>query len=239
MLRLKQRASRCPPAACCPGTASTSRSTARSSARRSRTWTRYERKHPDWGMPFGLPALTGREHDTLARWIEAGAPAARAAPLPAAYAQRVAQWEAFPQRRQPQGAPDEPLHLRALVHRAPVLRRPARRGVFSSWCARRRRPASRSRSSPRAGPTTTRAWSACTTACAAWSETPLAKTHMPYALNAARMARLKALVHRRAVRGRRPCPRTRRRSPPIPSSPSSSCRSRRATASCSTRRSSR
>src|SRR3954465_291276 len=30
----------------------------------------YERKHPDWGMPYGLPALTPDEHETLARWIE-------------------------------------------------------------------------------------------------------------------------------------------------------------------------
>ena len=42
----------------------------------------YERKHPEWGMPFGLPALLQAEHDALARWIEAGAPAAAAAPLP-------------------------------------------------------------------------------------------------------------------------------------------------------------
>ena len=55
----------------------------------------YERKHPEWGMPFGLPALAPAEHEALARWIEAGAPAAAAAPLPPAYEQRVARWEAF------------------------------------------------------------------------------------------------------------------------------------------------
>lgn len=55
----------------------------------------YERKHPEWGMPFGLPALPRAEHDALARWVEAGAPGAPAAPLTPAQAQRVARWEAF------------------------------------------------------------------------------------------------------------------------------------------------
>jgi len=55
----------------------------------------YERKYPDWGMPFGMPALSAAEHDALARWVEAGAPPWPVAPLPAAHAQRVAQWEAF------------------------------------------------------------------------------------------------------------------------------------------------
>ena len=55
----------------------------------------YERKYPERGMPFGLPALAKAEHDALARWIEAGAPAAPTAPLPPAYEQRVAHWEAF------------------------------------------------------------------------------------------------------------------------------------------------
>ena len=54
---------------------------------------RFEEARPLWGMPYGLPALSAREHDTLARWIETGAPYRGPAPLPAAHAQRVQQEE--------------------------------------------------------------------------------------------------------------------------------------------------
>jgi hypothetical protein len=56
---------------------------------------RFEEKFPLWGMPYGLPALSAREHDTLTRWIEAGAPDTGPAPLPAGHAARVADWERF------------------------------------------------------------------------------------------------------------------------------------------------
>lgn len=53
----------------------------------------FEKEHPDWGMPFGLPALSTAEHDTLTRWIEAGAPwRPRPAPGPAVQA-RLTEWE--------------------------------------------------------------------------------------------------------------------------------------------------
>lgn len=53
----------------------------------------FEKEHPDWGMPFGLPALSAAEHDTLTRWIEAGAPwRPRPAPGPAVQA-RLTEWE--------------------------------------------------------------------------------------------------------------------------------------------------
>jgi hypothetical protein len=55
----------------------------------------FEAKFPQWGMPYGMPALSEREHDTLARWIEAGAPYAEPAPLPAGYTARIAEWERF------------------------------------------------------------------------------------------------------------------------------------------------
>ncbi|MEJ8825533.1 fatty acid cis/trans isomerase [Variovorax humicola] len=55
----------------------------------------YERNTPMAGMPFGLPGLSAAEHDTLARWLEQGAPAVLP-PAPSAPAmQRVAQWELF------------------------------------------------------------------------------------------------------------------------------------------------
>ncbi|MEJ8814445.1 fatty acid cis/trans isomerase [Variovorax ureilyticus] len=55
----------------------------------------YEKRNPQGGMPFGLPGLTRAEHDSLTRWLEQGAPAEPVAPLPALAQQRIAQWERF------------------------------------------------------------------------------------------------------------------------------------------------
>ncbi|MEZ4331542.1 MAG: fatty acid cis/trans isomerase [Myxococcota bacterium] len=57
--------------------------------------------HPERGMPFGLPALSGDEYAVLATWIAQGAPgpdpeAQRALVTPDATAAReIAKWEAF------------------------------------------------------------------------------------------------------------------------------------------------
>ena len=56
---------------------------------------RFEKKFPHWGMPYGLPPISEREHTTLTRWIEAGAPGSEPAPLSPAFAARIAAWEAF------------------------------------------------------------------------------------------------------------------------------------------------
>ncbi|MEY4684797.1 MAG: hypothetical protein RLZ25_1256 [Pseudomonadota bacterium] len=55
----------------------------------------YMHKHPDWGMPFGFPALDPAESRTLIRWLESGAPATPKKPLPSAHEQRIATWESF------------------------------------------------------------------------------------------------------------------------------------------------
>lgn len=52
-------------------------------------------QHPDWGMPFGFPPLKSEESRTLLRWLEAGAPATPKLPLKSAYEQRIATWETF------------------------------------------------------------------------------------------------------------------------------------------------
>ena len=151
----------------------------------------YERKHPEWGMPFGLPALAPAEHQALARWIEAGAPAAAAAPLPPAYEHRVARWEAF-------------LNADSLKARL------ASRYIFEHWfiahlffddlpgneyfeLVRSRTPPGKpieviATRRPYDDPGVPRAYYRLRRV----SETLLAKTHMPYALNDARLARLKA-----------------------------------------------
>ena len=150
----------------------------------------HERKYPDWGMPFGLPALSQAEHDTLARWIEAGAPPSAVAPLPPAYAQRVARWEAF-------------------LNGDSLKARLASRYIFEHWfiahlyfddlpgeeyfdLVRSKTPPGQpieviATRRPYDHPGVERAYYRLRRVV----ETPLAKTHMPYALNDARMARLK------------------------------------------------
>lgn len=52
-------------------------------------------QHPDWGMPFGFPALNPAESRTLLRWLEAGAPESPKKALSRAFEQRIATWEGF------------------------------------------------------------------------------------------------------------------------------------------------
>jgi hypothetical protein len=50
-------------------------------------------KNPEWGMPYGLPALEAGEHDKLMSWLAAGAPAEGPTPLSAALTQELTDWE--------------------------------------------------------------------------------------------------------------------------------------------------
>ncbi|MGL6112117.1 MAG: fatty acid cis/trans isomerase [Rubrivivax sp.] len=55
----------------------------------------HARKAPLAGMPYGLPGLDARELDTLARWLQAGAPYEGDVPLTATQRQQLQSWEAF------------------------------------------------------------------------------------------------------------------------------------------------
>jgi hypothetical protein len=55
----------------------------------------HERDHPLAGMPYGLPGLDQREMALLTRWIAAGSPGDKPAPLPSGLAQQIRSWEAF------------------------------------------------------------------------------------------------------------------------------------------------
>ena len=55
----------------------------------------YARKSPLAGMPYGLPGLSAQETDTVARWLQAGAPYDGDQPLTALQRQQVQLWEAF------------------------------------------------------------------------------------------------------------------------------------------------
>lgn len=55
----------------------------------------FERKYPQWGMPFGLPALSEQETSTIRRWLQQGAPYAGPAALTPAERRQIEDWERF------------------------------------------------------------------------------------------------------------------------------------------------
>lgn len=55
----------------------------------------FEQEHPQWGMPYGLPALSEKEFATMENWLAAGAPAAANPALPKDIEQTVSRWELF------------------------------------------------------------------------------------------------------------------------------------------------
>jgi len=55
----------------------------------------YGERNPQAGMPFGLPGIAPAEHAALTQWLERGAPAEPARAPSALALQRVAQWERF------------------------------------------------------------------------------------------------------------------------------------------------
>lgn len=59
------------------------------------TWSDYSQQHPQGGMPYGLPPLTEQESGTLMRWLEKGAPASPELPLSQALTVQVEKLERF------------------------------------------------------------------------------------------------------------------------------------------------
>lgn len=158
----------------------------------------FEKEHPEWGMPFGLPALSPAEHDTLTRWIEAGAPwQPRPAPAPAVQA-RVAEWE-------------------KLLNGDKLLDRLAARYIYEHWFIGQlyfdeqpdyRFELVRSRSAPgqpidviaRRRPYDDPGVARVYYRLRPTDETVVAKTYMPLALDAARLARLRKWFFEAPVR---------------------------------------
>ncbi len=55
----------------------------------------YERKHPEGGMPFAMPAIAPTEFATLSAWLSAGAKLRATSQLAQSYLDAVVEWEAF------------------------------------------------------------------------------------------------------------------------------------------------
>ncbi|QSA97843.1 fatty acid cis/trans isomerase [Methylococcus sp. EFPC2] len=151
---------------------------------------RFESEHPEWGMPYGLPPLTGQEHQTVMQWLEAGAPASPAPALTPEQNAHVAEWE-------------------ALLNGADLKTQLMSRYIYEHWflahlyfddlplgdyfeLVRSRTPPGQpidliATRRPFDDPGAARVYYRLRP----HASTLVAKTHMPYALNAARMARIK------------------------------------------------
>ncbi len=55
----------------------------------------YERTQPHGGMPYGLPALSEKENNTLNAWISSGAPATANHRISRKYIEKIQRWETF------------------------------------------------------------------------------------------------------------------------------------------------
>ena len=55
----------------------------------------YAAEHPLWGMPFGMPAISEADFNTVERWIELGSPVKQLAPIDQKVQKTVLHWERF------------------------------------------------------------------------------------------------------------------------------------------------
>jgi Fatty acid cis/trans isomerase (CTI) len=55
----------------------------------------YAKKHPQWGMPFGLQSISDEDFRTVERWIAAGSPVKAHAPLSPEFQNEILKWERF------------------------------------------------------------------------------------------------------------------------------------------------
>ncbi|WP_439134745.1 fatty acid cis/trans isomerase [Pseudomaricurvus sp.] len=55
----------------------------------------FKAEHPNWGMPYGLPALSGAEQHKINYWLSQGAPLPEEPPLTPDLQQKVEEWEAY------------------------------------------------------------------------------------------------------------------------------------------------
>ncbi len=59
------------------------------------SFARFANKHPLWGMPYAMPNLTDEEHQTLVRWIAAGAPGPEPGEPSSVAKPQIDRWETF------------------------------------------------------------------------------------------------------------------------------------------------
>ncbi|MBL8447299.1 MAG: fatty acid cis/trans isomerase, partial [Zoogloeaceae bacterium] len=149
-------------------------------------------RHPEWGMPYALPAITRDEQSILNRWLAQGAPADSPPAPSAAERRQVGEWERFLngdslKERLMSRYLFEHLFLghlhfdgEAEAHFFRLVRSATPPGEPVRRIATRR---------PHDDPGVPRVWYRLVPDL----EVVVAKTHMPYRLDGARMARWRAL----------------------------------------------
>jgi len=55
----------------------------------------FAKVNPLWGMPYGLPKISDKEHNTITKWIEQGAVYTPRKPLSTNFSDRISDWEAY------------------------------------------------------------------------------------------------------------------------------------------------
>ncbi|MGI9221968.1 MAG: fatty acid cis/trans isomerase, partial [Woeseiaceae bacterium] len=65
------------------------------SCAKASTFDDFAKKTPLWGMPYGLPGLETEEQATLLKWLEEGATYTARTPLSAEFQDTIQKWEAF------------------------------------------------------------------------------------------------------------------------------------------------
>ncbi len=148
----------------------------------------YAANQPLAGMPYGLPGLDEREFATIQRWIAAGAPYEGDPPLAPAVQEQIRTWETFlngesNKERLMSRYLYEHLYLGTLYFEGDTERRPLR--LIRSAVAPGKVAVPIATRRPYDDPGVARVYYRLVPA----RETIVAKTHMPYALSAARMAK--------------------------------------------------
>ena len=148
----------------------------------------YAANQPLAGMPYGLPGLDERELSTIQRWIAAGAPYEGDLPLSPAVQEQIRSWETFlngdsNKERLMSRYLYEHLYLGTLYFESDTQRRPLRLIRSASAPGKPAVPIATRRAY--VDPGVARVYYRLVPE----RETIVAKTHMPYALGASRMAK--------------------------------------------------
>jgi hypothetical protein len=62
---------------------------------KSDEFSEFAQNHPDWGMPYALPALNSKQHNLIETWLQQGAPIEKPLPIKASTLHDIYQWERF------------------------------------------------------------------------------------------------------------------------------------------------
>jgi len=153
----------------------------------------YAKEHPLWGMPYALPALSPEDEAAIVTWVRAGAPHGEPAPVSAETTASIASWESFLNQGSTKGQlvgryVYEHLFV-ASIRFEDGTGHPALYRLVRSKTETGRPVVEIATRTPFEDPGVARVHYRFVRR----TEAPLEKTHMPYRLDAARLARWKKL----------------------------------------------